>query len=100
MTTDKISHFPISKSKGAYVKFLLVLNKGRAIIFLSGGGTFFVKKLLASCSWLKKNCLLQGYEGKKLSAKQREVFSNTLIFQNFDTNWTRHKSVFQFHLLY
>ena len=25
---------------------------------------------------------------KKLSAKQRESFWNTLIFQNFDTNWT------------
>ena len=58
--------------------------KGRTII-LSGGYLFRKKKLFASCSWLKKNCLLQGYELKKLSAKQREIFWHRLIFQNFDT---------------
>ena len=67
---------------------MMKLGKGRTITFLLGGVTFFVKKLFTSCSWLKKNCLLQGYELKKLSAKQREIFWNTLIFQNFDTNWT------------
>ena len=39
-----------------------------------GGGYLFHKKLFTSCSWLKTNCLLQGYEGKKLSAKEREIF--------------------------
>ena len=53
--------------------------------FIGGGVTFFIKKLFTSCSWLKKNCLLQGYELKKLSARQREIFWNTLIFQDFDT---------------
>ena len=51
-------------------------HKGWTIIFLSGGGGGV------------KNCLHQGYKLKKLSAKQREIFWNTLIFQNFDTNWT------------
>ena len=42
-------------------------------LFLSGGYLFRKKELFASCSWLK-NCLLQGYEEKKLSAKRREFF--------------------------
>ena len=69
--------------------------------FIGGGGvTFSLKKLFASCSRLKKIVCFKVMKGKKLSAKQREIFSNTLIFQNFDTNWTRHKNVFQFHLIY
>ena len=57
--------------------------RDRPLFFIGGGGgggvTFFVKKLFASCSWLK-NCLLEGYELKKLSAKQKKIFWNTLIF--------------------
>ena len=35
-----------------------------------------------------------------MSAKQQEIFSNTLIFKNFDTGWTRHKiSFISFNLL-
>ena len=61
--------------------FLLqnVLTDGPLFFLL--GGYHFHKKTLA----LKKYCLLQGYEFKKLSAKQREIFWNRLIFQNFDT---------------
>ena len=37
------------------IKESMKATKGRTITFLSGGGvTFFVKKLFASCSWLKK----------------------------------------------
>ena len=44
--------------------------------FLSGGGggTFLVKKLFTNCKWLNKICLLQGYEGKNLCVKQKEIF--------------------------
>ena len=79
-------------------------NKRRTIIFLWGGGgggwaAFFIKKLFASRSWLKKLSASRLWT-KKLSANQQETFWNTLIFQNFDTDWTRHKSIFQFHLIY
>ena len=50
-----------------------------------GGGTFFVKIIVRKLELAQKNCLLQGYELKKLSARQREIFWNTLIFQDFDT---------------
>ena len=71
-------------------KSLGMLRDGPLFLSVGGGGGYlFRKKLFASCSWLKK-----------LSAKQREIFLNTLIFQNFDTNRTRHESVFQFHLIY
>ena len=43
--------------------------------FLSGGGvTFLVKKIVHKLQLAEKNCLLQGYELKKFSAKQREIF--------------------------
>ena len=69
-------------------------------LFFIGGVTFFVKTIVRKLQLAEKNCLFQGYELKKLSAKQREIFWNTLASQNFDTNWTRHKSIFQFHLIY
>ena len=55
--------------------------------FLSGGGGgyLFHKKIVHKLWLAEKKCLLQGYELKKLSAKQREIFWNRLIFQNFDT---------------
>ena len=65
-----------------------------------GGGLVFHKKNCSQAVVAETNCLLQGYELKKLSPKQREIFWNTLIFQNFDTNWSRHKSIYQFHLIY
>ena len=64
--------------------------------FLSRGYLFRKKKLFTSCGWLKK----LSSSRKQLSAKQREIFRNTLIFQNFDTNCTGRKSIFQFHLIY
>ena len=69
-------------------------------LFFIRGVTFFIKKIVRKLLLAEKNCLLQGYELKKLSAKQREILWNTYIFQNFDTNWTRHKRIFQFHLIY
>ena len=82
-----------------YIFNFILQVRDRPLFFIRGG-TFFVKKIVHKLQLAEKNCLLQGYELKKLSAKQRESFGNTLIFQNFDTNWTRHKSIFQFHLIY
>ena len=43
-------------------------------LLVGGGGvTFYIKKLFASCSWLKKLSASR-YEGKQLPAKQREIF--------------------------
>ena len=46
------------------------IRDGPLFFIGGGGGYFFVKKLFASCSWLKK-----------LFAKQKEFFWNTLIFK-------------------
>ena len=36
----------------------------------------------------------------KIVCKSKGIFFKYIdICQNFDTNWTRHKSVFQFHLI-
>ena len=37
-------------------------------------GYLFRKKIVRKLQLAERNCLLQGYEGKKLSAKQREIF--------------------------
>ena len=61
--------------------------RGGPLFFIGGGRgyLFCKKKLFTSCSWLKKIVCFKVMKGKKLSAKQREIFKNTLIFQNFDT---------------
>ena len=62
------------------------IRDGPLFFYRGGGGvTFFVKKIVRKLQLAEKNCLLQGYQLKKLSARQRESFWNTLIFQDFDT---------------
>ena len=79
----------------------------RTIIFIGGGGWGWGGCYL----FYKINCSQDVVGLNKLSAsrlriekyvckaKQREIFWNALIFQNFDTNWTKHKSILQFHLI-
>ena len=68
--------------------------------FFNGGCYLFRKKNCLQAVVGRKKLSASSYELKKLSAKQKEIFWNTLRFQNFDTNWTRHRSIFQFHLIY
>ena len=50
------------------------IKRWTIIFFYRGRGTFFIKKLFASCSWLKKIVCFKVMNLKKLSAKQREIF--------------------------
>ena len=51
-----------------------VFRLGTDHYFFIGRLPFSLKKLFASCSWLKKNCLLQGYELKKIVCKAKGNF--------------------------
>ena len=52
-------------------------------LFFIGGVTFFVKKIVRKPYLAEKNCLHQGYELKKLSAKQREIFLEYIDISKF-----------------
>ena len=59
-----------------YAKLGVFLTLGWTIIFCRGEGVYlFCKKNCSQAVVIaEKDCLLQGYEGKKLSAKQRRIF--------------------------
>ena len=57
------------------------IRDGPLFFYRGGGVTIFVKKIVRKLLLAEKICLFQGYELKKLSAKQREFFWNRLIFK-------------------
>ena len=72
----------ITGANSPYI-ILSLLLRDETLFFIS----FFVKILFGSCKKLaEKNCLLQGYEGKELSAKQREM-ENFLKYIDISKFW-------------
>ena len=77
---------PITKNlRGLMDRFevkteLSAIRDGPLVFYwVGGGGTFFVKKLFASCSSLK-NLSSSRLRIEKIVCKAKEIFWNTLIF--------------------
>ena len=72
-----------SPGADTYQRFFLIndfyfsfVRDGPLFFIGEGGGVYLLhkKKLFASCSWLKKNCLLQGYELKNCLQTKGKLF--------------------------